>query len=78
MQQSRDGFLDEQWLTAVPPGLKCQLGTVVKEKVAIRVCEAKRIELRIPDLLQLEAQDASAAHGKVVRMDFAGWMKSDL
>ena len=78
MQQSRGGFLDEQRLTTVLPGLQCQLGTAVKQEVSMRVGEAERIELRVPGLVQLEVQDVSAAHAKVVRVDFAGWMKADL
>jgi hypothetical protein len=78
MQQSRGGFLHEQRLTTVLPSLQCQLDTVVKEEIPIGVGEAERVELRVPDLVQLEVQDVSAAHAKAVRMDFAGWMKSDL
>jgi hypothetical protein len=78
MQQPRGGFLHEQRLTAVPPGLQCQPDTVVKQEISIGVGEAERIELRVPDLVQLEVQDVSAARAEVVRMDFAGWMKSDL
>ena len=78
MQESRGGFLHEQRLTTVPPSVQCQLDTAVKQEVPVRVGEAERIELRVPDLVQLEVQDVSAAHAKVVRMDFAGWMKADL
>src|SRR5215213_4092886 len=42
------------------------------------VGEAKGIELRVPDLVQLEVQDAPPAHAKMVLMDFARWLKPDL
>ena len=71
-------LLDEQRLAAVPPRLESQLDTIVKKEIPLRVGEAERIELRGPDFVQLEVQDVSAAHAKVVRMDFAGWVKSDL
>jgi hypothetical protein len=78
IQQSRDGFLHEQRLTTVPPSLQCRLDPVVKQEVPFRVGEAERIELRLPDLVQLEVEDVSAAHAEEVRMDFAGRMISDL